>query len=106
MDSFEVEIPGYYVIKMKGKEQIVILDSKINVFLYSGYYGNNISAILVAIVSFYYLGSILFSLIPTDASTSWEAHVFGFLAGIFSAHYGCLPLFELMTYYLLNVEIT
>ena len=33
MDSFEVEIPGYYVIKTKGKEQIVKLDSKINEFL-------------------------------------------------------------------------
>ena len=39
MDSFEVEIPGYYVIKTKGKEQIVKLDSRINEFLYSGYYG-------------------------------------------------------------------
>ena len=39
MDSFEIEIPGYYIAKIKGKEQVVKLDSKINDRLFKGYYG-------------------------------------------------------------------
>lgn len=39
MSSFEIEIPGYYILKAKGKEQVVKLDSKINDRLFSGYYG-------------------------------------------------------------------
>ena len=39
MNSFEIEIPGYYVIKKKGKEQVVKFDNKINDRLFKGYYG-------------------------------------------------------------------
>lgn len=72
--------------------------------LYSGYYGHNLSAVLVAIVSFYYLGSILFSVFPTDSSTSWESHLFGLLSGIFTAAYGCLPPFDYAAFYLANIS--
>ena len=34
------------------------------------------------LISLYYFGGILSDLIPDDASTSWEGHVFGFLAGL------------------------
>ena len=68
--------------------------------LYSGYYGHSLSGMIVAIVSFYYLGSILFSVIPTDSRTSWEGHLFGLLAGLFSAAYGCLPIFSAISYHL------
>ncbi|MGD9591185.1 MAG: rhomboid family intramembrane serine protease [Candidatus Berkiella sp.] len=37
-----------------------------------------------AAVALYYFGGILFSLFPTDESTSWEGHLSGFLAGIIS----------------------
>ena len=72
--------------------------------LYSGYYGASLSGVLVAIVSFYYLGSILFSVIPTDSKTSWEGHVFGLAAGVFAAAYGCMEPFDSITYYLTNIQ--
>lgn len=71
--------------------------------LYSGYYGSSLSGMLVAIVSFYYLGTILFSVIPTDSTTSWEGHVFGLAAGVFAAAYGCMVPFDSIAYYIANM---
>lgn len=39
-------------------------------------------AFFCAAVAFYYFGSILFSLFPSDAGTSWEGHLCGFIAGL------------------------
>ena len=33
-------------------------------------------------IALYYCSSILLSLIPSDAKTSWEGHIFGFIAGL------------------------
>ncbi len=44
-------------------------------------------SIALAVVCLYYFGGLLFHLFPEDAKASWEAHVFGFLAGI-AASYG------------------
>lgn len=61
--------------------------------LVAGYFGfmlifayktASIVSIILAIVILYYFGGIILSLFPTDAKTSWEAHLFGFLAGIAS----------------------
>jgi len=71
--------------------------------MYKGYYAANISSLIVGVVSFYYLGSILFSLIPTGGRSSWEGHLFGFLAGIFAAHYGCMPPFDTLSSYLMSL---
>lgn len=38
--------------------------------------------LILGIIALYYCGSILLSLFPTDAKTSWEGHVFGFVAGL------------------------
>jgi membrane associated rhomboid family serine protease len=43
------------------------------------------SAIVLGVLALYYCGSILASLLPSDAKTSWEGHVFGFAAGILAA---------------------
>ena len=42
----------------------------------------NGSTIIIAIFTVYYFGSLIFNLFPTDVKTSWEGHLFGFLAGI------------------------
>lgn len=40
------------------------------------------TALFCAAVALYYFGGILFSLFPTEDSTSWEGHLSGFLAGL------------------------
>ncbi len=59
--------------------------------LISGYFGyilmtayqdTSVVTVLLAILGIYYFGSILFGLFPTNKQVSWEAHLFGFLAGI------------------------
>ena len=64
--------------------------------LYNGYYAPTLSSWIVAVVSFYYLGSILFSVLPSADGSSWEGHLFGFLAGIAAAHYGCVFPFAIL----------
>lgn len=44
--------------------------------------GKTALAIVIGAVSFYYFGALLFSIFPSDLRTSWEGHLFGFLAGI------------------------
>ncbi len=59
--------------------------------LIAGYFGfalifayesATIVSILLGILVLYYFGGILLSFFPTEAKTSWEGHLFGFLAGI------------------------
>lgn len=69
--------------------------------LYNGYYAPTLSSWIVAVVSFYYLGSILFSIVPSSDGSSWEGHLFGFLAGVAAAYYGCMWPFALLTNQLL-----
>lgn len=45
-------------------------------------------SIIIGAVTLYYFGGLLLSLFPSDVKTSWEGHVFGFLAGI-AAIYLC-----------------
>jgi membrane associated rhomboid family serine protease len=62
-------------------------------FLLINAYFNQVSVLTVApaIVCVYYFGGFLFQLFPTDIKTSFEAHLFGALAGI-AAYYAC-PVF-------------
>jgi membrane associated rhomboid family serine protease len=46
------------------------------------YYHESLLTIAPAIVCIYYFGGFIFQLFPGEVSSSWEAHVFGFLAGI------------------------
>lgn len=59
--------------------------------LVAGYFGFSlifayqtatIVSIFLGVVVLYYFGGILLSLFPSEARTSWEAHLFGFLSGI------------------------
>lgn len=69
--------------------------------LYGAYYTSSVSSVVVGVLCFYYLGSILFSIIPTDESASWEGHLFGLLSGIFTAHFGCIEPFDYITAYIM-----
>ena len=66
----------------------------------SGYFGYVVVAayqqptfttVFLCGVALYYFGGILFSLFPTKEKTSWEGHLFGFLAGL-AAQFICIYL--------------
>lgn len=71
--------------------------------LYNAYYTGSVSSVVVGVLCFYYLGSILFSIIPTDASSSWEGHLFGLLSGVFAANFGCIAPFDDITVYIISM---
>ena len=50
-----------------------------------GWYERSISSILIAVITIVLYGGILWGILPTRTGISWEAHVFGLLAGILAA---------------------
>lgn len=50
--------------------------------LVNAYYQHTAMAFILAILCLYYLAAMGLSLIPGDAATSWEAHIFGALGGV------------------------
>ena len=61
--------------------------------LVAGYFGfalifayksATIVSVFLGLIVLYYFGGILLSFFPTEAKTSWEGHLFGFLAGVAS----------------------
>lgn len=46
------------------------------------YYHPSVLAVIIAITSVYYFGGLLLGLFPGQLKTSWEGHLFGFIAGI------------------------
>lgn len=46
---------------------------------------------LIGALCFYYFGSMLGGVMPTDGRESWEGHLFGLLAGIMVAHLMRMP---------------
>lgn len=64
--------------------------------LISGYFGYilviayirpSVITVLTAFVALYYFGSLFFGIFPGKKDTSWESHLFGFLAGMLCAYY-------------------
>lgn len=45
------------------------------------YYKPTITSIFIVLIALYYMGGVLFSVIPVDKGTSYEAHIFGMLSG-------------------------
>lgn len=49
----------------------------------NAYYHASIVTVFIVIVSLYYFGGLLSSLLPSsEAEVSWEGHIFGFIAGV------------------------
>lgn len=49
----------------------------------NAYYHASVITVLLVIVSLYYFGGLLSSLLPSsEAEVSWEGHIFGFIAGV------------------------
>lgn len=46
------------------------------------YFSPNVMSLVLAIITLYYFGSIIFGIIPTSELISWESHLAGLLAGI------------------------
>lgn len=51
----------------------------------AGWYQRNVISILIAVITLFLYGSILWGVLPTSARVSWEGHLFGLLAGILAA---------------------
>jgi membrane associated rhomboid family serine protease len=54
--------------------------------LINAYHQETALSIALAGVCIYYFGGLLFHLFPTEVKSSWEGHVFGFLAGVAAAY--------------------
>jgi membrane associated rhomboid family serine protease len=50
-----------------------------------GWYGRDFASLIIALVVLFFYGGMFFGILPGKNYISWEAHLFGFLAGIFSA---------------------
>jgi len=50
--------------------------------LVNTYYHPSLLSVALVLVVLYYFGGLVLSLFPTDIKTSWEGHVFGFIAGL------------------------
>ena len=49
------------------------------------FYERSWQAFLVASLTLFYYGGLIFGVLPTDEFVSWEGHLFGMLAGVFAA---------------------
>lgn len=52
-----------------------------------GFYARNGRQILLAVVLFLFYGSILWGMLPSDPSVSWQGHLFGAVGGVLAAYW-------------------
>ena len=50
-----------------------------------GWYDRSLWSILIALITLFFYGGLVWGVLPTDAYISWEGHLFGLLAGILAA---------------------
>lgn len=50
-----------------------------------GLYERSISSLVIASITLFYYGGLIFGILPTDSFISWEGHLFGLCAGILAA---------------------
>lgn len=53
-----------------------------------GWFDRSLSSVLVAFVTLFLYGGILWGVLPIFPHVSWEGHLFGLLAGVFGARLG------------------
>ena len=52
-----------------------------------GFFHSRFSYVLVSVLVAVFYGTTIFGILPSAGPISWEAHLFGFIAGILSARY-------------------
>ena len=50
-----------------------------------GWYARNFGSLVIAVITVFFYGSMFWGIFPIQVYISWEAHLFGFLAGIIAA---------------------
>ncbi len=50
-----------------------------------GWYERSLPSILIALVTLFFYGGLVWGVLPTTTYISWEGHLFGLLAGVISA---------------------
>jgi len=84
-------IIGGMGIWLFGSPNSVHIGASILVFGYlgfllsGGFFRGNLVSILIAVVTFFLYGHLIWSILPTSSFISWQGHLFGFLGGITSA---------------------
>jgi len=53
--------------------------------LANAFYRKSAVAIIIAVITFFLYGGLIYGIFPVASCVSWEGHLFGFIAGIFSA---------------------
>lgn len=85
--TFNIMLMGGLATWLFGRKALHVGASSV-IMGYMGYlltqaYANrSASALILGALALYYCGSILLSLIPNDEKTSFEGHIFGFMAGV------------------------
>lgn len=55
--------------------------------LLRGYFERNQTSVMLSILVFFLYGGVVWGVLPTQASVSWEGHLFGFVGGVLAARY-------------------
>lgn len=55
--------------------------------LMNAYASSSFASVVLAALCVYFLWWMILSLVPTDRATSWEGHIFGFIAGLLTSYY-------------------
>lgn len=51
------------------------------------FYDRSIRSVLITLLVFFFYGGFIWGIVPTAGRISWEAHLFGMIAGIIAARY-------------------
>jgi len=70
----------YYTIGASG-----VIFGWLTFLLVRGFFARSLKQIVLALVLFLIWGGVLWGVLPTDAHISWQAHLFGALAGVLAA---------------------
>ena len=53
--------------------------------IFSGWYSRSLMSVTLSILAVFFWGGLLYSVLPGEAGISWQAHLGGFIGGVYSA---------------------